>query len=96
MSLPDLRPRMALQDQRRGQLLPALQPLPASISAARKWAEAADFHWHLAATDRIRFLAAHPLTSAFLCGRGWRRSVPARSSCIRMVSQTRLVACQKG
>ena len=44
----------AEQERRRQQLLPALQPLPVAVKAAQQWAEAADFHWHLAATDRIR------------------------------------------
>eukprot|EP00208_Stichococcus_sp_RCC1054_P008027 CAMPEP_0206150500 /NCGR_PEP_ID=MMETSP1473-20131121/38333_1 /ASSEMBLY_ACC=CAM_ASM_001109 /TAXON_ID=1461547 /ORGANISM="Stichococcus sp, Strain RCC1054" /LENGTH=795 /DNA_ID=CAMNT_0053548005 /DNA_START=103 /DNA_END=2489 /DNA_ORIENTATION=+ len=44
----------AVQAARSKQLLPALQPLPVAVAAAQKWSEAADFHWHLAATDRDR------------------------------------------
>ena len=50
----------AAQAARSRQLVPALQALPVAVAAAQKWAEAADFHWHLAATDRDRYPAEHP------------------------------------
>ena len=51
---PTLSMRVNLQDVSAWGWLPAASATPIPVQSARQWAEAADFHWHLAKTDKIR------------------------------------------